>query len=184
MAIGRNRRKKILFDSMNGSLTIEASLVLPLVIFCLIWLVYITCFLYDKTAVESMISRITVKGCRYAVMEENMDTGVIPYRDKRSMDWKQENWKEEDIKNMLGRTLEEGMLLGRMTGNEFQISKKEIEAEGRAKLFLPIRGVRFFAGGRREWEIGAARKIALHDPTEALRKYERIKEMVLEYGDG
>ena len=59
---------KRILESNRGSLTVEATIVIPVVIFTLIALILIGEFLYQQSYIQSVADRTVCRGAKYGII--------------------------------------------------------------------------------------------------------------------
>ena len=90
MKVGKNKQKlvKVNFD---GSFTVEASLIMPLIIFIIITLIYFAFYLHDQACLQAIANQVAEKGTESLLYNEvDIDEGSIVYNsiNERAIYWR------------------------------------------------------------------------------------------------
>ena len=64
---------------MKGSYTVEAALILPIILFIIIGLLYLGFYLHDKVKIQSIIDDTATRGRELIQFETGLETGLIDY---------------------------------------------------------------------------------------------------------
>lgn len=163
--------------NVNGMFTIEAVLVMPVVLFTLISVIYMSFFLYDYCRIQGIADLILHKAALNLKHEADIETGKIDYENIGEQDvfyqvFGISDEKINHIKNLLAKQLSSGLLATQITDIEVSagITKVAIKVEG--EFQIPIKGVaKFFKD--RSFKLEAEEK--LHNPAKTVR----ISEVVL-----
>lgn len=137
---------------LKGSYTLEAAILIPLILYLITALLY-TCFLlHDKGVIEGIVHITVLNGEKTAFKNADSVTGKIDY----------DRYIEEGIfhllydrteetasmKKLLENDLTEGVIFADISGVMVEIGKKDITVNVSCEFSMPIKGVwEFFQRG-------------------------------------
>lgn len=140
----------------NGSYTLEAAVLFPLILFIITALLY-TCFLlHDKTVIEGIVHLLILDGEKAARKCADPVTGEIDYDsyiEEGIFRPRHDNSEEAAaMKTALQNTIMERIIFARIYGVTVEIKDGEISAGVNYGFDMPIRGIgEFLKGGGTEF---------------------------------
>jgi Flp pilus assembly protein TadG len=66
-------------STVRGSYTVEAALILPIILFIIAGLLYLGFYLHDKVKIQSIIDDTSTRGREQIQYEADLETGLIDY---------------------------------------------------------------------------------------------------------
>lgn len=162
----------------QGSYSVEAALVMPIVLFVIIALCYMAFYQHDKVRIQSVINN--------AVLEENLcishnaelETGQISYESlgERSIFYIIQDHKEEAalLKESLQRQMQSGLFIARVEEIQTQVNGGHIQVEVSCKVQFPFQAVVDYFSG--ETKMKNRVEIIPHNPAEFVRGYTSIED--------
>lgn len=144
-----------MIKKVDAYFTVEAVLVLPLVIMMVVFVMYLWFFQYDRCLLEQDTGMVALKGTAVqdAISEkrmyelEKLADGV--YRDKYIA---------------CEELIQRAMVYG-----------GKVLVEGKLKMGMPFMGA-YFIEDKSEWQIDTGYRNDIIEPASLLRKYKRLKE--------
>lgn len=173
---------------LQGSLTIEASLIFPIVFFAIISLIYIGIYLHDVTCLKAIVNEAAQ---RYALAYSNkidLDTGLVLTDDHRldkGLYWRftPKNDLSSKIKAYIVKEIEEKLIV---KDDDIQVDtkiinyilKKNIEINVKKTFSTPIHPVNTLLKMNGKGGImGVTSKVVVKDPTELIRNVELLDDL-------
>lgn len=161
---------------VSGSYTIEAALILPLILFIITALIYLGFYLHDQDRLEAVINETLLIGKNLVRNEAQMDTGFIDYEvyNKRGIMYSlQDNLREkrEEIYNYLQLQLNKGFFIADIRSVDVTVSHADISLIVKADMILPFVGLLPFFSGSKTVFIGA-NQASIGSNTEFLRVFD------------
>ena len=137
----------------NAYFTVEAAMVLPMVMGVLVFLVYLLLFQYDRCLMEQDMGRIALWGSGFeAVDETHMENGIAEYL--QGNDWeKYVAWKT--------------------TRAEVQLEGNVVTVCGGGRVTFPVPGWNFW-NGENEWTAEVCYEYERRNPVRLIRKFRKI----------
>lgn len=173
---GRNSPGSIK-GSIRGSITVEASFILPLVILVTFALIYLSFCLHDLCRIRGVVDQTIHKAGLTCKHEVSLETGDIRYEsvNNRGIFYMVAGDTEQEEKAMnyhILSKLSRGLLLSRIIAVESEVGKFSLSVSVRAKtsVNLPVFGKLF--DNYSETRITGS--YAVHNPAETLRACETI----------
>ncbi|NLJ96676.1 MAG: hypothetical protein GX321_05945 [Clostridiales bacterium] len=166
---------------VGASFTIEAVFIMPIVIFVIVSIIYITIYLHDYNRIYSVADRILHKAILNVKHESDIETGKLYYDEiKRQGVFYQilgiSDIKEKDIEEYLTKKLTEGLFATNITEVEVKGSRFKITITVKGKLKIPIKGLSHISALNRGLFIQVRGQV--HNPAD----YIRISEVILDTG--
>lgn len=149
--------KRIFMKRQNGYFTVEAALVLPLVIGAMLLVTYLFCFQYDRCLLEqdmgglALWSSATASGRTENTEDLNM---LLMQRTSDVYQGKYVAWKNTNI--------------------EVRLEKNQISVSGSGELAFPIPGWNLWNDSS-HWEVKTSFQNARRSPVFYIRQYRKIK---------
>lgn len=165
----------------EGSITVEAAFVMPIVILTIFALIYLSFLLYDQNHIQGGVDKVLHNTCITVKHDVITNTGMVDYEkiDDRGVfyfltrDTKQDN---TNLENYLHQELEEGLFQFEISEIKAEVGAFQINVEvlARSKIKLP-----FFQGLFRQFTYSKTFASApIHNPADTIR----IAEVILETG--
>ncbi|WP_185257484.1 pilus assembly protein [Anaerocolumna chitinilytica] len=137
---------------LKGSYTLEAAILIPLILYIIIALIYTSFLLHDRGVIEGAVHLLVLNGERAAF--KNMDTVTSEINYDHYIEegiFHLLNDREDEaasMKNLLKNNLSKKVILADISDINVGIGKKEITVNVNYKFSMPIRGVwEFFHKG-------------------------------------
>jgi hypothetical protein len=164
---------------IRGSFTVEAALLLPMIIFIICSLVYLGFYLHDRSRLEGLVDEVLMKGALSAKHEADIRTGKVDYANIRKRgvlylligDTKQQ---EDQIEKYLWELSGQGFFLTEIRDIKVELGKYKLKITLEGEFKVPMRGIREFFDPNPQIIIEAERSI--HNPAEFIR----VSEVVLD----
>lgn len=163
-------------STVKGSYTVEAALILPIILFIIIGLLYLGFYLHDKVKIQSIIDDTTTRGRELIQFETDLETGLIDYSNYRNRpflypyfaDFKE---KENKINTYLMKQLSTGLFITKVDSISLSASSKTIHILVNGHMDIPFRQVKqlFTNGGL---SFSNENKIEIHHSVEFIRIFE------------
>ncbi len=166
---------------IRGSFTVEATILLPMIVFMIYSMVFLGFYLHDRNRLEGIVDEVLQKGALSAKHEAEIHTGKVAYEkignrgvfylligDTRE--------QEKEIVDYLRETCEQGFFLTEITDIQVEVNKHQIKIILEGAVDVPMQSIREFFHPDRRIIVEAERSI--HDPAEFIR----ISEVVLDTG--
>lgn len=168
-------------QKLRGSFTVEAALLLPMILFILFSMVCLSFYLHDRSRMEGILDEVLHKGAITAKHEADMRTGKVEYENigNRGVfylltgDTEQQ---EKELEDYLQEILEQGFFLTEITDIQVEVNRLTIRIALEGEFEVPMKGILEFFHPDRKITVEAERWI--HDPSEFIR----ISEVVLDTG--
>lgn len=124
---------------MKGSYTIEAALLLPVIVMALLLILYISCYLYDCCLIEKSVRAVTLRGVCYQGS------------DKKCKKYMENEWKELTNGKLLGSSVSKlditvnAVYIKVSCNTEFKLSKtyKKLFSDSFEHSRVRVRGTDF-----------------------------------------
>jgi hypothetical protein len=164
----------------NGSFTVEAALILPMVIFIILAIIFLTFYLYDVCSIEDVTDKVLHQAALTLKHEANITTGVVDYPKIRNRgvfylltgDTEEE---EAAIEAYLWQELGRGLFFAKITDIQVTAGKWKVTVSVKAEFRIPVRGIMdFFQPDIITYEVVRP----VHNPAESIR----ISEVILNTG--
>lgn len=165
----------------KGSITVEAAFVMPVVVFCIIAMIYLAFYLHDYSRLAGTLDLLMHKAGIAVKHEADLASGRVSYEDigNRSLfyallgDAKAE---EERIAKYLAQELDKGLLVSRLEKSDVKVTSLSVRISVRAgtDMKLPILGETI----DKITNIELDKSYPVHKPAETIR----ICELILDTG--
>ncbi|NLK28226.1 MAG: pilus assembly protein [Clostridiales bacterium] len=165
---------------LRGSFTVEAALVMPMVILIIFSIFYLTFYLHDRNRIQSSIDRALYRAGFMTKHKSNMFTGEIYYENinDRTVLYSlvgDTGEIENDIRRYVQDSLSSGLFLSKVREVEVEVGKFSITIQIKVQTDDRIPLMKFFQPKGYE---RMKSKFQVHDPAEAIR----ISEVILDTG--
>lgn len=163
-------------STVKGSYTVEAALILPIIIFIIIGLLYLGFYLHDKVKVQSVIDDTATRGREWIQCETNLETGIMDsssYRNRSLLypyfsDYKE---KEYEIKTYLMNQLNSGLFILKLDAVTVSASSNRIYIMVNGHMQVPFGEVKqLFTNTGLSFQDES--KIEIHHSVEFIRIFE------------
>ncbi len=123
----------------KGSITIEATFIIPVCFFCMIAFLYIGMYLHDCYTIETVIRTATQREMRYILQEETIEEGEVDweYWKNKTIIWSLiADWKKEkrELKKYIEKSLERKLLLAEKPILTIEMSTNRIMVSYESKV--------------------------------------------------
>lgn len=167
---------------VHGSFTIEAVFVVPIVLFTIVSIIYISFYLHDYNRMRGMTDRTLHRASFYVKHEFDIEKGKIHYEEIKDQGIicqvfdKSSDTNEDEIETYLMKKLSDGLFATRITDIEVKLDKLKTSIKVTGEFQIPIKGLSkvFFSNKALIIDVSASN----HNPAEAVR----ISEVVLDTG--
>lgn len=166
---------------LKGSFTVEAALVMPIVLFVTISLIYLSFYLHDKNRIEGTVDKALFKAMMTLKHDADIETGAVNYEgiNDRGIFYLligKANAMEEDIQTFLEQKLSGGLLSTEVTKVSVTAGKLKVSIVVEGEFKIPIRGILDYFNPSSKLVIEV--NCPIHNPAEILR----ISEVILNTG--
>ncbi|GAA4654754.1 hypothetical protein GCM10023142_18920 [Anaerocolumna aminovalerica] len=136
-------------STVKGSYTVEAALILPIILFIIIGLLYLGFYLHDKVKIQSVINDASTRGRELIQYEADLETGLIDYDyyQNRSLlypyftDFTEKEYK---INAYLVKQLNRGLFIAKVDSVTVSASFNRIHVLVNGHMDIPFREVKQF----------------------------------------
>lgn len=129
---------------IRGSYTVEAALLLPVILFVIVSFIYLSFYLHDKYRIEEVLNIASLKAIAYNQTETNMVTGQVDYESYLNQGifyrFESRENKEKEVFHYLHTYLNERLFLTKVNKIEVKISHVDIEIRVIANVDVPTFG--------------------------------------------
>lgn len=172
----------MVFRKIRGSFTVEATLLLPMIIFIIYSMVFLSFYLHDRSRMEGVVDEVLHKGALSAKHEADIVTGRVDYENigNRGVFYLltgDTERQEKELSDYLQEISEQGFFLTEITDIRVEVRKLTIKITLEGEFEVPMKGILDFFHPNRKITVEAERGI--HDPAEFIR----ISEVVLDTGN-
>jgi len=130
-------------STVKGSYTVEAALILPIILFIIIGLLYLGFYLHDKVKIQSVINDISTKGRELIQYEADLKTGLIDYGYYQSRFFFYPYFtdfveKENNINVYLTEELNKGLFIAKVDSVAVSATLKRIHISVNGHMDIPF----------------------------------------------
>lgn len=163
--------------ALNGSFTVEASIVIPLIFFLIFALFYLGFYLYDLNKIQGVIDKSLNKAGLSIKNECDIVNGDIYYKKIKdrlvfSMFSQNDEELENNIKDYLDRELYKGLFIMDIINKDIDIANSKIKIKIVARSKISQRGVIKFFDQVSELTYEGTYKV--YNPADYIRKAEIV----------
>lgn len=156
----------------RGSMTIEATFIIPILFFSMIAFLYIGMYLHDCYVIETVIRTATQREMRYVLQEESVKEGTIDWKywGEKNMIWSfTANFEKEknDLEQYIQESLEGKLLLAEQPNLTIEIAINQIIVCYESRVFWSMNFLKEWIGGA--WDIVGDVKVDGIEPQEWIR---------------
>jgi len=166
---------------IQGSFTVEAALIMPIIIYLIFSFFYLTFYLHDCNRIQGYLDKVLNRAALIIKHESDISKGEIKYEEinNRGVFYLiigKKDKLEEDIYRYIEDEFSEGLLMMRVTDIDVEVGKYSLEVKITAETKNAMRGVlRFFQPNEKKIIEG---KQIIHNPADTIR----MSEVILDTG--
>lgn len=165
----------------RGSFTVEAALLLPMIIFIIYSMVFLAFYLHDRNRLEGIVDMVLHKGALTLKHEADLPSGSVDYENigDRGVFYLligETKEQEKEILEYLWEFSEKGLFFMEVTDIQVEVSKLKVKITLTGEFELPVKGILEFFHPDRTVTLEAERSI--HNPAEFMR----MADVVLDTG--
>lgn len=166
---------------VEASVTVEAAFVVPIVLFVIVALIYLTFYLHDRVRLEEVVESALRQGNLLVVQRSLLDGKSVDYSKCNELGnwgyWKISYGTEElQIKEYLEGELEQGFFFLSKESVSCEVNGFLIEVKVKMRGKISLNPIQNF--WKSEPEVTLKRSIPIHNPEEVLRIYEGLQIIV------
>lgn len=165
---------------LSGSMTVEASFLFPIIIFCILTIMYFTFYQYDMVTMYSTMSEVGLKENQTIRQPSNLETGEIYFQDIIKKDLLGvligDTTTEEKVSDYLSDLLSDKLFIYEVDRVKVSCNSSEIivKVQMSTKLCPPF-GINYLTDFM---SINAQVSLPVHNPTEFVRVSDTALEVV------
>ncbi|WP_313133950.1 TadE family protein [Anaerocolumna sp.] len=130
-------------STVKGSYTVEAALILPMILFIIAGLLYLGFYLHDKVKIQSVINDISTKGRELIQYEADLKTGLIDYDHYQSRFFLYPYFsdfveKENNINTYLAEELNRGLFIAKVDSVAVSVTFNRIRISVNGHMDIPF----------------------------------------------
>lgn len=165
----------------RGSFTVEAALLLPMIIFIIYAMILLAFYLHDRNSLEGAVDEILHKGALTLKHEADLASGSMKYenigdRGVFYLLFGETKQQEEEILDYLWERSGKGLFLMEVTDIQVEVNTLKLKITLTGEFEVPVKGLLEFFYPDRIVTVEAERSI--HNPAEFIR----IADVVLNTG--
>lgn len=169
---------------VKGSLTLEAALIFPMVLFIIFSIIYLCFYMHDKVKIEGVINNTLLRGRNLVKYEIDMDSSkqnITKYLNNNRVINENDNlYKEKMIKEHLQKELEKGLFIANTTKVETKITGNEVTVIVNGYMEIPfIEFRRYFENGGLTFNI--EHNIKIHQTMSDIRLLDLGIDLITKY---
>lgn len=164
----------------KASLTVEAVFVLPIVIFTMVFIIYLSFYLYDYCIIRGITDGVLHKAAMNIKHEADIESGSVNYDEINkglfSRIFEESDSKEKEIEACINKLLSKGLIATRVT--DVKVTKKAFSITVRVEgsFMFPFKGLLWIIPLDNTLLVEA--KSTLHHPADTVR----MSEVILDTG--
>jgi|GEM_PF-611089 len=164
-----------------GSFTVEAALIMPMIIYLLFSLFYLTFYLHDINRVHGYMDKILYQTSLLAKHESDIMSGEITYTkiNQRGIFYfitGDTEMLEDDIRKYITEELSDGLFIMQVIDSQVKVDRHKLEAKIKIQTKMPRKGILTFFQPSKQTVI--EKKYIVHDPADTIR----MSEVILDTG--
>lgn len=170
----------------EASITVEAAFIVPIVIFVVLALIYLTFCLHDRVKLEEVVERALGQGNLLAAERAEIEGAPCNYKMiNQSGNWgyfkvSYEN-EEEALRGYLEEQLNHGFFILNVESVSCKVNGFQAEITVKMKGKISLNPVKNMLGKTTEFVL--KRTVSIHNPEEAKRAYEELQIAIDHIGD-
>lgn len=166
---------------LQGSFTVEAALIMPMLFYLIFSLFYLSFYLHDINRIQGYLDKMLNRTSILIKHEADIKSGEIIYSkiNQRGILYNivgKSEVLEDDIRSYITEELSDGLFMMQITDIQVKIEKYRIEAKVEIRTRMPIKGVLSFFKPRQQKVI--EEQVTIHDPADTIR----MSEVILDTG--
>ncbi|CRZ35745.1 TadE-like protein [Herbinix hemicellulosilytica] len=166
--------------TVNGKFTVEAALVMPVVLLAIVSVIFMSFYLYDYCRIQGITDSLLHKAALYLKHESDIENGKIFYEDieKQGVFYQAfsiPDYKIHSMESLLSKKLSRGLIATEVTDVKVSADSFKVIAYVEGVFQLPIKGIGILPINEKTVRVKAERKI--HNPANTVRIYEVILEL-------
>lgn len=166
---------------LQGSFTVEAALIMPMLFYLMFSLFYLSFYLHDINRIQGYLDKMLNRTSILIKHEADIKSGEIIYSkiNQRGILYNivgKSEVLEDDIRSYITEELSDGLFMMQITDIQVKIEKYRIEAKVKIRTRMPIKGVLSFFKPRQQKVI--EEQVTIHDPADTIR----MSEVILDTG--
>lgn len=166
-----------------GSYSVEASLIMPVILFVTIALCYMAFYMHDKIRIQSIIDTSVLKAGLYLKHESDFGTGQIQYDrlGERGLFYIMsihDGEETEKVEAYIRNTLQSGLMISKMDTIQVNVTGFSISVKATATVRFPYHKVRSYFSGNNQMVITC--DIKPHNPAEFVWGYTAFDQVLSE----
>lgn len=171
--------KKVKSSVWQGSYTVEAAFIMPLVILVIAALIYMAMYMHDKNRIKAVLDKTSIEGSLMIKHETDKESSSIEYQniDNRGIFFPimgSCREEEERIESKLKEQLNRGMFLGEIKDIAVEMSHTKIKIKVKINMDISLFRVKeFFQNSGTEIIINSTGYV--YYPAEFIRKFNAIE---------
>lgn len=171
-------------EYQRGSYTVEAALIMPVILFIVIALCYMAFYMHDKIRIQSILDSALLKEGMYLKHESEFATGKILYEQlgERGIGqyiFIQEKENKEEMEEYLRAQLKDGLYITHIKSIEIMIEPLEVEAVIYADIRFPFHKIRSYFSGKGK-QMVISNKVQSYHPAEFVWGYTALNQVLTE----
>lgn len=165
---------------LSGSMTVEASFLFPIIIFCILTIMYFTLYQFDMVTMYSTMSEVALKENHTIRQPSNLETGEIYFEDIIRKDLKgalmEDSTIKEEVSDYLSNLLSDKLFIYEVDRVKVSCNSSEIIVKVQMSTkFCPPFGINYLSDFM---SVNAQIVLPIHNPTEFVRVSDTALEVV------
>ncbi|NLY48894.1 MAG: pilus assembly protein [Clostridiales bacterium] len=160
--------------------TVEAAVVMPVVLYTVVFIIYLSFYLYDYCRLKSIADMVLHKASMNLKYGADIGSGRVDYGEINSGLLTQifENYDAEEgaIENYLMKLLSDGFMASRIINIQADKDFSKLTVRVEAEFMFPLKGLQWMIAGDNKLVVEAG--ISNHHPAEVVR----MSEVILDTG--
>ncbi|HHT88107.1 MAG TPA: pilus assembly protein [Clostridiales bacterium] len=167
-------------NSIKASFTIEAVFIMPVVLFIIVFIIYLSFFLHDYCRIKGTVDMVLYKAAINLKHESDIETGKINYDEINkgliNQILEKPNTKEREIEDYISRQLSKGLIASRITDVHASKGISRLTLKVEAEFMFPLKGWQWLTAIDNNLVVKAGS--VYHHPANTIR----ISEVILDTG--
>jgi len=163
-------------STVRGSYTVEAALILPIILFIIIGLLYLGFYLHDMVKIQSKLDETSLKGREFIQYETDLYTGLVHYSSYRErtflypyfVDFSE---KENTLTTYLRKQFDAGLFITKIDFTKVSVASNKISLLVQGHIEIPFQEViqLLFPTGI---DLQKESQVEIHNPVEFIRIFD------------
>lgn len=162
---------------LQGSYTVEASLIMPIILIIIITLMYMAFYLHDISKINGVIDKTLIKSSFIIRHEATFLTGETNYEiiNKRGVLFHLSNLENETetLSSYVKNSLSTGLIISKIQDIDVNADHNEVYIKVKVKMKIPFAQAKKYITGSGK-EICIKKKAIVHNPTEFIRLFDGL----------